>query len=362
MRSSGNMAGLVHQRLANQHVTRAVRRDPAKLVAWLGAVQAQEFGPAKWGLGLRLPAGITDGKIQRAFDAGRILRTHVLRPTWHFVTPADIHWMLELSAEHVHRAMAIYDRRMGLDSAIFLRAAKVFERVLRDGQFLTRRELGPHLAAARLPADGYRLGHIALYCELEGVITSGPRRGKQSTYALLGERAPTRRRLTREEGLYELARRFFRSHGPATVRDFSWWGGLTMGDARRGLDMTSARKLAVDGTTYWSLGASRAARPRPPFVRLLPIYDEYIVAYRDRAAVPHGSAMIPARTPGYVTFQHALVVDGQVTGTWRTVQGRRGVQVNVVPLRRLTSAERAAVQREAQRYQRFLGVPVKVDV
>jgi hypothetical protein len=347
---------VVHERLANQRVTRTEGRDAANVVRWFGAVQAQEFGPAKWGLGLRLPAGITDAKIQRAFDAGRILRTHVMRPTWHFVTPADIRWMLELTAAGVHRRMAVYHRQMGLDSAIFLRAAKVCERVLEGGQCLAREELGEHFARAGLPHSGYRLGHLAMHCELEGVICSGPRRGKRPTYALLDERAPDGVRLSREEALGELARRYFRSHGPATLRDFVWWSGLTTPDAKRGLEMNRARQVEVDGSTYWSLGRAQGVRLRGPLVNLLPVYDEYLVAYRDRDVVPHGPAMVRTRAGGYVQFQHALVIDGQVAGTWRAAPRAGGVQVNVAPLRRLTAPERRALQREITRYQRFLAL------
>ena len=352
---------IVRQRLANQRIVGATNADPAKLVAWLGVVQAQEYGPAKWGLAQRLAGAVTDAKIQRAFDAGKILRTHVLRPTWHFVTPADIHWMLELSVARVHRAMSNYDRQLGLDASIFLKAARVCERVLRDGQFLTRRELGVHFAKAGLPSTSWALGHTALYIELEGVICSGPRRGKQSTYALLAERAPRTIRLSRDEALAELARRFFRSHGPATLRDFVWWSGLTTLDAKRGLEMNRVTKQIVDGTTYWSLGGSRA-RPRQPLVNLLPIYDEYLVAYRDRIAVPYGPSMVPSRAGGFVKFQHALTIGGQVAGTWRIAVRSKGVQVNVAPLRRLTPIERRALEREVARYGRFLGSPASLSV
>ncbi len=354
------LTSIVQQRLANQRVTQNGQRDPARLVSWLGAVQAQEFGPAKWGLGLRLPAGITDAKIQRAFDAGRILRTHVMRPTWHFVTPADIGWMLELTGASVHRRMATYDRQLGLDKSTFMRAAKVCERVLRDGNFLTRAELGKYFAGAGLPGSGWALGHIALYIEAEGVICSGPRREKQSTYALLAERAPRAERLSREEALAELAQRYFRSHGPATLRDYVWWSGLATRDAKRGLEMIRARELTVDRTSYWTLGASRV-RPRRQPVQLLPVYDEYLVAYRDRVAVPHGPSMLRTRAGGYVQFQHALVIGGQVAGTWRAVAQRDRVDVNVAPLRPLTTAETRAVRREVARYERFLGVPVSLS-
>ena len=345
---------LVQQRLANQRITKAGPADPAAIVRWLGVVQAQEFGPAKWALGLRMPASVTEAKIQRAFDAGRLLRTHVLRPTWHFVTPADIRWMIELSGQRLHRAMAPYDRRMGLDAPMFARAAKVCERVLRDGQCLTRRELAAHFEEAGLPGAGFRVGHIALYLEAEGVICSGPRAGKQSTYALFDERVPAGPRRSRDEALHELARRYFRSHGPATLRDFVWWSGLATADARRGLEMSRARKRVVNGATYWTLGAASAAARQRALLHLLPIYDEYLVAYRDRAAVPHGASMLPSVAGGFVKFQHAVIVGGQVAGTWRPAMRGGNLQINVATLRKLTAAEQRALERVKERYRRFV--------
>jgi len=347
---------ITEQRLHNQRVTRPSRGGPAKLVAWLGAVQAQEYGPAKWGLALRSPASITDRTIERAIEQGRILRTHILRPTWHFVAAADIRWMLELTGPHVHRTMASYDRQLGLGADVMIRATGVIERALGDHGYLTRRDLGAHLERAGLPGRSRELAHIAMHAELEGVICSGPRRGKQSTYALLADRAPAAPRLSRDEALAELARRYFQSHGPATVRDFIWWSGLRTADARRGLDMIPARSHDVDGLRYWSLGRAAArTSSRKTNVNLLPVYDEYLVAYRDHQAVPR---------PAYVlgSFQHALVIAGQVAGTWRIVPGPTRPVVDVTPLRRLTAAERRALTQAAARYGRFLGVPLSLSV
>ena len=346
-------------RLHNQYVTREGPSDPARLVAWLGAVQTQEFGPAKWGLGLRMPAGTTDAAIQRSFDAGKILRTHVLRPTWHFVTPKDIRWMLELSAPQVHRIMAPYDRRMGLDAKVMTRATRVLERALEEQEVLTRAELGEHLARAGLPANGSHLAHIAMNAELEGIICSGPRRGKQSTYALLSRRAPDARRLTREEAIAELARRFLRSHGPATYRDLAWWSGLPVRDAKRGMEMNRARRIDVDGLAYWTLGSREVPAPQRDAVHLLPIYDEYLNAYRDRRAVAHGPSLVTSKKGGYGTFQHALVLGGQVAGTWRVTQKPKGVAVTVIPSRRLGRNEEKGVRGAVTRYGDFVNLPTE---
>ena len=347
---------IANQRLHNQRITRPSPQSPEKLVAWMGAVQAQEYGPARWGLGLRLRGRTTDAAVHRAVDQGRILRTHILRPTWHFVTPADIRWMLELTAPRVQRIMASYDRQIGLDPAVMTRAAGVLEQALGDSGCLTRQELRPHLQRASLPVGNRELAHIAMYAELEGLICSGPRRGKQSTYALLAHRAAPSKRLQRDEALAELTKRYFRSHGPATVRDFVWWSGLTSGDAKRGLNMIGARQRDVDGLKYWSVGRDPRSAPRSgTSLHLLPIYDEFLVAYRDLQAVPR-----PAYLMG--NFQHALVIGGQVAGTWRIRTGPKGVAVNVEPLRRIKPTERRGLALEVARYQRFLRVPVSLSV
>ena len=347
------------QRLHNQAITDTRFRRAVDVVDWLGAVQAQEYPFARWGLALRMTDGITDRVIEKACDDGRILRTHVMRPTWHFVTPAAIRWMLELTAPAVHRRMAPYMRRLELDKPLCVRATTLVERALGDGQHLTRQELAARLKRHRIVAAGIRLALLTMYAELEGVICSGPRRGKTATYALVAERAPNAKRLPRDEALAELGRRFFRSHGPATVRDFVWWSGLNTADAKRTLEMNRATRQTAGGLPYWTIGRAGDTVARARGGCLLPIYDEYLVAYRDRAVVPHGPAAVPARLP--VPFQHAVVIDGQIAGTWRTARKESAMAIQVCPLRTLTAGERRGLGRAAARYARFLGVPVSLS-
>jgi hypothetical protein len=258
--------------------------------------------------------------------------------------------------------MASYNRRLELDARTLARGTAVIERALRDGRYLTRTELGDRLQRVGLTMTGQRLAHLVMHAELEGIICSGPRRGKQLTYALLAERAPAARRLSRDEALASLARRFFRSHGPATVPDFVWWSGLTTTDARRAIDMIRARRQEIEGLTYWAVGREPARAARAHLVHLLPIYDEYLVAYRDREAVPHGPSVVASRSGGPVTFQHAVVLAGQVMGTWRVTRRPRGVLVTVAPLRRLSGEERRALEEAAHRYGEFVSVPMELEV
>ena len=355
------MTTIPQLRLHNQCITRTGHRHPADVVTWLGAVQAQEFGSAKWALGLRLPEATTEAAIDRAFDEGRILRTHVMRPTWHFVGPSDIRWMVELTAPRVDQTISHYCRRLGLDNALRTRAAAIFERAL-DGQPLTRGELATHLGRAGIAAKGISLAFLTISAELAGVICSGPRRGKEFTYAQLAARAPNAKRLPRDQAIAELTARYFRSHGPATVRDFVWWSGLKTTDAKRGLEINRATPDIVDGTTYWKIGDAPRRRKIEPAVHLLPIYDEYLVSYRDRDAVPHGPTKVPSRSGQAVTFQHALVIAGQVAGTWRLTRTADRAGVDVTLLRKLTRIERSQLGQVAERYSRFLGVPVLLSI
>jgi hypothetical protein len=238
----------------------------------------------------------------------------------------------------------------------------VFEKALRDRQFLTRSELGERLRAAGIEATGIRLAHIALYGETEAVICSGPRRGKQFTYALVAERAPDARSLDRDEALAELSRRFLRSHGPATVRDLVWWSGLSTAEAKRGIEAAGASAEPIDGLTYWTVESSGNGRPRDSRAELLPIYDEYLVAYRDRVAVPHGPSNIMTTAGGFVTFQHAVIVDGHIAGTWRPTRRPRDVAVDVTLLRPARRGERRALEEAAERYAAFIDQPVELRV
>jgi hypothetical protein len=354
-------ASIVRRRLTNQHLARPIYREPGAVVAWLGAVQAQDFAGAKWALGQRTTS--LDGEaIARAFDEGRILRTHVMRPTWHFVAPADIRWLQALTAPRVNAASAFYYRQAGLDAKVFARTRRVLERALRDRTFLTRSELAAALARSGIEASGPRLGLLMMRAELDAVICSGPVRGKQFTYALIDERVPATRPRGREESLAELATRYFASHGPASVRDFVWWSGLTARDARAGIDSVPALSgTEIDGVTYFSLPSRPAARVERPRAFLLPNYDELLIAHKDRVVFHEPTAREQPGSANHI-FWHSLVIDGWLVGSWKRTASSKTIQVNVAPFRNLTALERRAVSVAANRYAAFLGVPVKLTI
>jgi hypothetical protein len=343
-----------HQRQRNQHLTGPGLKHPAEVVSWLVAVQAQDYAGAKWALGLRMRSA-ADQAIEQAFTSGSILRTHLMRPTWHFVSPADIRWLLALTAPRVHQSNAFQYRKLELGRAVLRRSAAALEQALQGGRQATREQLRGVLEHAGVHTRGpLRLGYILMYAELEGIVCSGPRRGKQFTYALLEERVPPARALLREEALAELARRYFMSHGPATLRDLAKWSGLTIADARRGLEAVRGQleQEVASGQEFWFAASALPRKGGSPQVLLLPNYDEYTIGYRDHSAVFDLSRRFD------LVYGHVLVIDGRVVGTWRRTLQKTEVVIQTNTFAPLSKAESRAVVRAADRYGAFLGLPV----
>lgn len=354
---------IADQRLANQRLLKPTLERAIDVVSLLGAVQAQDYGAAKWGLAQRT-RNATDADIEQEISAGAIVRTHILRPTWHFVAAADIHWMLALSAPRVHAANAYYYRHLELDEGVFSKSRKVLIKALQGGKQLTRVELGGALEKAGIPMkDPRRLSASMMRAELDGVVCSGARRGKQFTYTLLDERVSRARVLDRDEALAELARRYFSTRGPATADDFSWWSGLTKSDSKRAADAAAPglEHEIIDGMSYWFPTATRLTKRRTPIAHLLPNYDEYFIGFRDRGAFAKRlrAAGIEARTDAL--SGHILAINGQIVGGWgRTLRGKEAI-VRLKLLQRLTAPENRAVEQAVRDFGEFLGIESKIQ-
>lgn len=346
---------IARQRLAQQRLSQNPLLTPEAVVAWLGAVQAQDYPGAKWSLGMRMP-GATDDALDQAFNEGKILRIHVMRPTWHFVTPADIRWIVELTAPRVKALNATMDRRLELDETLFASSRDVIIRALEGSNFLTRAELSDTLAQAGIIAEGQRLAYILHRAELDAILCSGPRRGKQFTYALTAERAPQAIKLERDEALAELARRYFTSHGPATLKDFSWWSGLTIADAKAGAEMNNSTLAhdSIEGQIYWfSPSADPAPQPSQQ-AYLLPTYDEYVIGY---AAYDRGR-MAGVQEDNPFLFNSTIIHDGSIIGTWQRTFKSKSAVIQLAPFAPLADVEMELVTEAAQRYGQFIGMPV----
>jgi hypothetical protein len=346
-----------HLRLYNQRIASPNLSQPGEVVGWLGAVQAQDYAGAKWAVGLR-SRGATDPDIEQAFATGAILRTHLLRPTWHFVTPADIRWLLALTAPRVHALNAPYYRRLEFDQDLIRRSHDALGKELQGGQQRTREELRAVLQQAGIATAGeLRMSYLMMQAELDGIVCSGPRRGKQFTYMLLEERAPHARTLEREEAVSELARRYFLSRGPATVQDFARWSGLAAIHARQGLAAVKAQlhHEAVDGQSYWFPPSMPPGNEGAPTAYLLSIYDEYISGYKDRRAI--AGASIATRLVALGNALTAIIVlDGQIVGTWKRTLRKDTVLIETKLFSSLAEAENHAITAAAHRYGAFLNL------
>jgi hypothetical protein len=353
---------IAYQRLHNQLITQQTFEKAGDVVKWLGAVQAQDYAAAKWALGLRMQYS-TDDFIEQAFTDGTFLRTHVMRPTWHFVLPADIRWLLALTAPRVKAAIAYYDRTLGLDDTVFAHSNAVLAKALQGGKQLTRAELASVLQQAGIATDNLqRIGHIIMRAELDGIICSGARRVKQFTYALLDDRAPQARMLDRDEALAEFARRYFTSHGPATLQDFVWWSGLTVADAKAGLEMVTSQLMheVVEGQAYWFSTSTSPAKDLSETVYLLPNFDEYIVGYTDRSGVFDASHTNKLDSRGNILFNHTIVLDGRIVGNWKRTIKKNTVILTPSLFTPLNKTETRAFVASANHYGTFLGMPVNI--
>ncbi|NUN68208.1 MAG: winged helix DNA-binding domain-containing protein [Bacteroidetes bacterium] len=351
---------IIRARIHHQHLGKEKRTSPANAVAWFGAVQAQDYHAALWGVSLRL-SGVTLASLEAEFNNGSFLRTHVLRPTWHFVAPDNVRWMQQATAHRVRLLMAGYDRSFGIDRKFIRRTNTLLEKELRDATYLTREELADRLKRNRVTAEGQKLAHIMMHAELDALICSGPRRGNQFTYALLDERAPVQRPLEKEEALAELAAIYVRSHGPVLLKDFAWWSGLTLKEAGIGLNAAAPglRHETIGGQEYWSAAGVRSAVPPPPSALLLSVYDEFHIAYKDRSALGGAEYDTTLKSMGN-DLTSLLLIDGRIAGTWKRTLGTRKAEITVSRLRRLTANEKKVVRAEGERYGAFAERPCTV--
>lgn len=347
-------AQIVAYRLTQQKLVGKGATSPAEVVRILCAVQSQDFYGAKWALGQR--SSSSDTAVEKAFNAGTILRTHVLGPTWHFVLPEDIRWMLSLTASRIHAANQFMCRKLGLTAKILARTTSLIGKALEGGAHLDRHELSARMTDAKLDISEGRLVHVLFHAELEQVICSGPRKGKQFTYALMDERVKKTKTLTRDEALAKLARRYFEGHSPATLHDFAWWSGLTLGDAKKGLASIKNGLVSFEygAREYFVLENVKPARISPSSVHLLPNYDEYGIAYKFRDAMYNPSDAALVTKNNATLFRHLIVIAGQVKGTWDR-SAAKAVSVNARPFAKLDAPSLKALGLATTRYASFLG-------
>lgn len=356
------MLEIVRQRLHNQYLSRPRFEQPEDVVRWMGAVQSQDHAAAKWAVALRTNS-LKEADIEQAVTDGRIIRIHVMRPTWHYVVPADLRWMLMLTAPRVKVAIRSWMRQVEIDEALATRSNDLMAKALQGGKQLTRAELVAVLEADGIDASHLRAGFFTIIAELDGVICSGGYRGKWATYALLEERVPTANVLTYDEALAELTRRYFTSHGPATLKDYVWWSGLTMAQARAGIEMVKAQLAseAVEGQTYWFSPVELPIERADPTAYLLTNFDEYTVGYSNRSAVFDSQYKDKLNVRGDLVSSNTIALDGRIAASWSRTIKKGTALVNVELFEPLNEAQEAAVAAAFERYSSYLGLPVVIS-
>lgn len=356
-----NLQNLRQMRMHAQRLAGEPFDSPEAMVRWHLAVQSQDYPGAKWGIGQRC-AGVSDADLDRLFDDGAILRTHVMRPTWHFVLAEDLRWLLALTGPRVERGNAGRYRQLELDERTLARSVEIIAGALSGGHALTRDELRATLEASGITTAGQRMAHMLMHAELTSLICSGPRKGNKHTYALLDERVPPAPPKDRDEAVVELARRYLESHGPATPHDMAWWSGLTVTDCRRGIAALgdALEKVEIDGTTWWFFPPEGSTAIPEPSVHLLPNFDEYYVGFRNNEV-----AWDPAIRARYDTgrefwMNHFVTLDGRIIGGWRRKLARE-LLIQVVNPLGLDRDGQVAFAEAAEAYGRFVDLPVVID-
>ena len=341
-------------RLYNQQITAHHFANPQEVVGWMGAMQAQEYAMAKWAIGLRLN-DVFDQEIEQALNSGHILRTHLLRPTWHFVSPANIRWLLKLTGPRVQQINAFWYRKLNYDSYFLTKTNDILANALEGKKYLTRTELQEILKQNNIHADGVALSCIMMHAELDGIICSGPRKGKQFTYALLEERVPKVNQLTRQEALYELCRLYYTSRGPASLKDFMTWSGLTMKDAREGAGSLSCdfKRETIDGQEFIFLPNDMLDLKKPQPTFLMPDYDEYGMSYKDRSVLISLETKPQLEQAVKSGNYHLIIIEGMIAGTWKRIVKGKNISVETTPFQELNKMQKQALDKAEDQFLKF---------
>lgn len=316
---------IANLRLSNQQLIGTTLKTPEEIVSWMGAVQAQDFNMSKWALGVRVPV-LTNGLVEDALNKGKLVRTHILRPTWHLVAGKDIHWMLSLSAPRLKAILKTYAKMLELTEATIEKGSAIIERALSEKGHLTRPQLGEVLKNRGIDLNSHQLNHIMFSAELHGVVCNGEISNGKQTYCLLEEKIPKTEVFDKQIALERLARKYFTSHAPATLQDFVWWSGLPIVDARAAMEMIKSDFVVetIDSQQYWINNSFTELKDNDDSLVLLPAWDEFVVSYKNRQHIildEHYSKVISKNG----IFKPVIVKGGQIVGMWKRVKKKEKV-------------------------------------
>ncbi len=329
------------------------------VVAYMGAMQAQDYYGALWSIGLR--TGLSEAEVIAAVEKREIVRTWPQRGTLHYVASEDVGWMTALSAPRLVLGAKRRHEDLGLSEAILVRAKELFGQALEGGKTFTRPQMLELLEADGISTQGGRGYHILWFAAQTGQLYVGPMLAKQQTFGLVQDLPVSQRHMSREESVVELAKRYFTARGPATVQDFMWWSGLTAVEAKAGLAANSAslRSENYNGRDYWFAIGTQTPSEIPRGM-LLAGFDEYVLGYKDRSlhiADEHFERVLPGRNG---VFMPTIVVDGHVVGLWKRTIKKARVELVLEYLESADKSAEAAVTAAAEHYADFLGLPALI--
>ncbi len=353
------ISDITHIRSASQQLTTNSFKTPKEVVTWMGAMQAQDYAMSKWAVGIRLPNS-TDKMVQDAIDKGKIIRTHILRPTWHLVSADNIHWMLALSGPRVKAFIKPRIKQFELSDELFLKSNNVIEKALRDNNHLTRDKLLDRLNTKKINTDDLRGLHLLMNAELEGIICSGITNNKNQTYALLAERVIKPLSTPKEEALAKLAKIYFQSHGPATLADFAWWSGLSSIEAKQGFEAIRSEFTEEKiGSQIYLMNNVTSTHADKKSTFLLPAFDEFLISYKDRTAAIALDKQSHAFTNNGI-FKPVIVDNGQVSGTWKRTLKKDTVIIETEYFKPQSEAAKKRIAKAAKQFGDFLGRKIEI--
>jgi hypothetical protein len=354
------LSDIANIRLISQRIEGTDFRTAKEIVSWMGAMQAQDYAMAKWAIGTRL-LNATGASVEDAIDKGEVIRTHVMRPTWHFVTAEDIYWMLELTAPQIKSSMKSRHTGLELTKEVVAQGNKLIENVIAKEKNVTREQIAKVFENSNIRTDDNRLAHFLILAELDGIICSGQIIDNKPSYALLNERVPHKKNLTREESLAELAKRYFKSHCPATINDFAWWSGLPFKDVRQGLELVKKDFVfeAYGDQKYWMTPSFTTFRRDKQSIHLLPAYDEFLIGYRDRSAA---LTVIDKNKTVSVNgiFYPIIITDGQVAGLSKKKTVKDKMMIEIILFRESNHGFESLIGKEVSDYGRFLNKATEI--
>jgi len=353
---------IANMRMANQRISKHDFKTPAEIVGWLGAVQAQDYHGSKWSVGLRLKSS-TDKIIENAINNKSIIRTWAQRGTLHFVVPEDIYWITDLVAPKIIKSIASRYKQMELDEKLLQKSNKILLKAVIGNKAVTRKELKDILNKNKIPTNELRFNFILQRAVYDKFIVLGPRKDKEFTFVALEEWTPKTKSITRGEAIGRFAEKFFKSHGPATIHDFSWWSGLTLTECRAGLEVISLKliKESVNNQDYWMDSKMVGQETKPGTIYLLPGFDEYLLGYKDRSGMIADEHVKHVFAAGNAIFKNTIVIDGKVAGTWRRTIKKNEVIIEPYFFVAMKKSYQRIFEEEVERYAAFLGLKAVIS-